>query len=115
MSHTPNDPFMLILILCLGIMATEPWRWLGVMVSTNLNHESELLTWIRAVATALIAALVVRLILSPPGNLAATPDLARITSLSISFAAYFALKRNLMLAIAIGVISFMISLELALF
>lgn len=110
-----QDPSMLALILLLGVLATEPWRWMGVLFSGNLNADSELIKWVRAVSTALIAALVVRLLLAPPGTLAQTPDLARLLSLAISVAVYFATNRKLLVAIGAGVISFIIMLELNVF
>ena len=49
---------------------TEPWRWAGLLLSRNLDVESELFKLARAVSTAIVAALVARLVVLPTGALA---------------------------------------------
>jgi hypothetical protein len=42
-------------ILIAGFAVTYVWRFLGALAVTTLHPESEVLLWVRAVATALVA------------------------------------------------------------
>ena len=44
-------PFVFIAIA--GWLATDLWRWLGVLAGNRLREDSEAFYWVRAVATAL--------------------------------------------------------------
>ena len=43
---------MLILV---GFLPSEVWRWLGILMGRGLDENSETILWVRGVATALIA------------------------------------------------------------
>jgi branched-subunit amino acid transport protein len=64
-------------ILLAGSLATYVWRFLGVVYASRLAPDSAILDWVRAVATALIAALIMRIVLVPPGALAETSLVSR--------------------------------------
>ena len=53
-------PYLFIAIA--GWLGTDIWRWLGVLVGNRLSQDSAALTWVRAVATALLAAVIAKLI-----------------------------------------------------
>lgn len=59
-----------IVILVAGTLMTEPWRWTGLLLSRNLDVESDVFKLARAVSTAIVAALVARLVVLPTGALA---------------------------------------------
>ena len=61
-------PFLFILLA--GGLATDIWRWLGVLAGHRLRDDSEALIWVRAVATALVAGVIGKLVLFPTGALA---------------------------------------------
>ncbi len=71
-------PYAMIIVA--GWLATDVWRWLGVAFGDRLREDSEILIWVRAVATALVAGVISRLILFPAGALAETPMLLRIVA-----------------------------------
>src|SRR5690606_6399084 len=60
------------LILLLGTLPTYVWRFVGVLVAQRLDPDSEVLSWVRAVASALVSALVARIALVPPDLLNST-------------------------------------------
>lgn len=93
-------PFVFILIG--GWLATDSWRFLGVFVGERLAEDSDLLVFVRAVATALVAAVISSLVVSPGGALAETPLLLRIGSVAIGFAAYLTIGRNIVLSILVA-------------
>jgi hypothetical protein len=74
----------LILIL-VGFLPSEVWRWLGIALGRGLDERSEIILWVRGVATALIAGVVARIIMIPPGALAGVPLSVRVAALAIGF------------------------------
>jgi len=89
-----------LFVLAAGFLATEVWRWAGVAFGGGLPEDSPLIGWVRAVATALVAGVVAKLILEPSGTLAETPALLRVAAAAAGLAAYLALRRNLLVGVA---------------
>lgn len=90
-----------IVIAVAGFVATDVWRWLGVLTGNRLNEESEALHWVRAVATALVMAVTAKLIVFPTGALAGSPLWLRLAAAGIGFALFLASGKK----VAIGVIA----------
>jgi hypothetical protein len=83
----------LILIL-VGFLPSEVWRWLGIALGRGLDERSEIILWVRGVATALIAGVVARIIMIPPGALAGVPLSVRVAALAIGFLAFLFIRRS---------------------
>ena len=47
-----------LVLFAAGFLATEIWRWLGLLVGSRLDVAGEVFQWVRAVATALVAGMV---------------------------------------------------------
>jgi hypothetical protein len=62
-----------LLLLLAGFLPTEIWRWAGVFFSKGIEEGSEILEWVRSVATATMAAVVGKLCFFPSGALAELP------------------------------------------
>lgn len=90
-----------VLIAVAGFVATDFWRWLGVLAGNRLNEESEALNWVRAVATALVMAVTAKLIVFPTGTLADSPLWLRLVAAGLGFALFLASGKK----VAIGVIA----------
>jgi hypothetical protein len=97
-------PFVFIVLA--GWLATDSWRFLGVLLGGRLADDSELLGLVRAVATALVAAVVGNLVLFPTGALATTPVALRVLSVAAGFVAYLALGRRIIVGILAAEIFF---------
>ncbi|GGH25021.1 hypothetical protein GCM10007036_31840 [Alsobacter metallidurans] len=98
--HGPLWPYIMI-ILC-GLLPTEVWRILGVAAARGVPEGSLFLVWVRAVSTALLAAVVAKLLLSPSGALALVPWWGRTGAIVIGFACFFAFRRSFFAGIVIG-------------
>ena len=61
-------------------------RVIGVLLSDQINQESEIFRWLSAVTYAMVAALTVRMILMPLGLLATVPMALRVLICAISVA-----------------------------
>jgi hypothetical protein len=83
-----------------GWLATDIWRWLGVLIGNRLKEDSAALTWVRAVATALVAAVIAKLIVYPTGALSETPVWLRLAAVSIGFAAFLVGGKRIWIGIA---------------
>ena len=89
--------------------ATYVWRILGVAASRRMEVESPLILWIRSVATALIAALVVRFVYAPSGLLLETAFASRVIALGAAVAGYYALGRRIEAGVGSAAMVFVIS------
>ncbi|HJZ43588.1 MAG TPA: AzlD domain-containing protein [Hyphomicrobiaceae bacterium] len=85
-----------------GYLATELWRWLGMAVGARLDLAGAPFQWVRAVATALVAGLVARMVIFPAGALASVPMAVRLGAFAGGIALYFGLRRSLAVGVAGG-------------
>lgn len=83
-----------VMIVVAGWLATDIWRWLGVLAAGNLREDSEILIFVRSIATALVAGVISKLILFPSGALADTPVWLRVTAALCGFAAFHAARQT---------------------
>ncbi|WP_187971783.1 AzlD domain-containing protein [Aquibium microcysteis] len=93
-------PFLFILVA--GWLATDSWRFLGVYLGGRLSEESDLLVLVRAVATALVAAVIANLIFFPGGALAASPLALRLGAAIAGFGAYILFGKRVLVGIAVA-------------
>ncbi len=97
----------ILFLVILGFLATEPWRWLGVFLSKDYDEDHEVIKYVRAISTALIAALVMRLIFSPPGVLSQTELSSRLIAIVTAMLVYLLAKQNILLALSAGILVFL--------
>lgn len=93
-------PYVFIAIA--GWLATDVWRWLGVLVGNRLKQDSAALTWIRAVATALLAAVIAKLILYPTGELKNVPVMLRLIAVAFGFAVFLISGKRIWVGIVVA-------------
>lgn len=94
------SPYLFILLA--GALPTHIWRWLGAVFSRSLDENGELLKWVRAVATALVAGLIANLVIFPSGGLALVPLWARVGALLLGYLVYLRTQPRLILSIVTG-------------
>jgi branched-subunit amino acid transport protein len=97
-------------ILVAGGLATYLWRYLGALAVRQIDPENAVLLWVRAVATALIAALVVRFVYAPSGLLAETLPLSRAAALAAGVVVFVWAGRRLEVGVAAAAVA-MIAME----
>lgn len=78
-------PYLLIVV---AWIATDSCRFLGVVLAGRMREDTEILNWVRAVATALVAGVIARLIVFPVGPLADAPLALRVVSVLVGFGVY---------------------------
>ncbi|MBZ0217812.1 MAG: AzlD domain-containing protein [Fimbriimonadaceae bacterium] len=92
----------LVYLFVAGYIATDVWRLLGVLAAVRVNEDSEVFRWVKSVSTALVAALIARIVLFPVGALADVPLWVRVAALGIGIAVYLAAKRSIAFGILAG-------------
>ena len=89
-------------MLLIGFVPCVGWRWLCILLGRGLDEKSEIILWVRAVATALVAAVVARITLFPPGALAAVPVEVRLAALGLGFLAFLLIRRSAFAGVIVG-------------
>jgi Branched-chain amino acid transport protein (AzlD) len=102
MMLTLHDVGPYLVLVLVGFLPTEIWRWLGVVVAHGIDEGSEVLVWVRAVATAVLAGVVAQLVLSPPGALATVPLLVRVGAVLFGFSAFVIARRSVFVGVLSG-------------
>jgi hypothetical protein len=93
-------PYLLVILA--GYLPTEVWRWLAVIFARRLDEDSEWMILVRAVATALVAGVIMRLVLIPTGDLVAVPLAIRIGAVAGGFLVYFLARRSMLIGVLAG-------------
>lgn len=93
-------PYVFIAIA--GWLATDIWRWAGVLIGNRLKQDSAALTWVRSVATALLAAVIAKLVLYPVGELQNVPVSVRLVAVAAGFAAFLVSGKRIWVGIVVA-------------
>jgi hypothetical protein len=102
MNLTVSDLNPYLALVLAGFLPNEIWRWLGVFFARRIDEESEVMVWVRAVATAILAGVIAQLVITPPGALAAVPLWIRLAAITIGFAAFLAVRRSVFVGVLAG-------------
>jgi hypothetical protein len=88
------------LLVLVGFLPSEIWRMLGLVAARGIADESELFMWVRAVA--MLAGVIAKIILAPPGTLASVPLVIRLCAIVCGFAAFVIVRRSVLAGVAAG-------------
>lgn len=94
------SPYLVLILV--GFLPNEIWRALGLVLARGLNEDSEVVVWSRAVATAILAAVIAKLILFPSGTLDNIPLAVRIGAAVCGFVAFLCVKRSAFVGVLVG-------------
>src|SRR5260370_16464476 len=79
----------LLVLLIAGFLPNEVWRMLGLWLGGGVDEGAELLVWVRAVATAILAGVIAQILVMPPGALASLPGWLPYRAVAAGFPAFF--------------------------
>ncbi|MCP9630355.1 AzlD domain-containing protein [Rhodopseudomonas palustris] len=102
MSGFIGDWHALLVLVLAGFLPNEIWRMIGLWLGGGIDEGSELLIWVRAVATAILAGVIAQILVLPPGALASVPWGLRYGSVAIGLIAFMAAKRSILLGVVAG-------------
>jgi hypothetical protein len=97
----------LVLVLA-GFLPNEMWRMLGILLARGVDENSEILIWVRAVATAVLAGVIGKLIMFPSGALTTIPVGVRVVAACIGLAAFFLARRSVFAGVVTGELALII-------
>ena len=102
MSDFIGDWHALVILLIAGVLPNQIWRMLGLMLGSGIDEGSELLMWVRAVATAILAGVIAQILVSPPGTLASVPEWLRYGAVAAGFAVFIVTRRSILAGVVCG-------------
>ena len=102
MSPVLTELWPYLVLILVGYLPNEVWRVFGLVLARGLNEDSEIVVWSRAVATAILAGVIAKLILFSSGALASIPLGVRATAAVFGFCAYLAIRRSVFAGVAVG-------------
>ncbi|MFG1359289.1 AzlD domain-containing protein [Xanthobacter pseudotagetidis] len=90
------------IVVLVGFLPTEVWRMLALIAGRQVEEGSELFHWVKAVATALLAAVVARLVFAPTGLIVAVPLALRLAALGGGVLAFYLVRRSVFAGVLAG-------------
>lgn len=102
MSEFIGDWHALLVLLLAGFLPNEAWRYLGLWLGGGIDESSELLVWVRAVATAILAGVIAQILVVPPGALASIPDWLRYGAVAAGMAIFIVSRRSILAGVVGG-------------
>jgi hypothetical protein len=90
------------LLVLVGFLPNEVWRMLGLVFGRGIDEDSALFVWARAVATAVLAGVIAKILLFPPGALAGVPLIVRLCAIASGSAAFLLVRRSVLAGVAAG-------------
>lgn len=102
MSALSGEYAAYLALILAGFLPNEVWRWLGVIFSRGLDESAEILVWVRAVATAILAGVIAKLTIFAPGVLASVPTSVRLAAVAIGFVGFMAIRRSVFAGVIVG-------------
>jgi hypothetical protein len=97
-----------LLLVLVGFLPNEIWRVLGLVFAHGIDEESELFVWARAVATAVLAGVIAKILLFPPGALASVPLIVRLGAIACGLVAFLLVRRSVLAGVAAGEVALML-------
>lgn len=102
MSEFIGDWHALVVLLVAGFLPNEVWRMLGLWLGGGLDEGSEILVWVRAVATAILAGVIAQILVLPPGALASVPGPLRYGAVAVGLVVFVVARRSILLGVLAG-------------
>ncbi|HEY3891679.1 MAG TPA: AzlD domain-containing protein [Bradyrhizobium sp.] len=102
MSGFVGDWNALLVLVIAGFLPNEVWRMLGLWLGGGVDEGSELLVWVRAMATAILAGVIAQILLQPPGALASVSGWLRYAAVIAGFAVFLAARRSIFAGVVGG-------------
>lgn len=97
-----GDWHALAVLFVAGVVPNQIWRMLGLWFGGGIDEGSEILVWVRAVATAILAGVIAQIVVQPPGALASVPDVLRYGAVVAGFIVFALTRRSIFAGVVTG-------------
>jgi hypothetical protein len=108
MNAVLNELWPYFLMVLVGYLPNEVWRAFGLVLARGLNEDSEVVVWSRAVATAILAGVIAKLILFSTGALAAVPLSVRVGAAVFGFIVFLGARRSVFAGVLAGEVALLL-------
>lgn len=102
MSAQITEGAAILIVVLVGFLPTEVWRTLAVLAGRRVEAGSEVFLWVKAVAAALLAAVVARLLFEPAVPLQVVPLAVRLGAVGGGVLAFLLLRRSVFAGVLAG-------------
>jgi branched-subunit amino acid transport protein AzlD len=102
MSAIGGELWPYLLLVVVGFLPNEIWRWLGLIAARGIDEGAEILIWVRAVATAILAAVIAKLTIFAPGALASIPLSLRLAAVAAGFIGFLGIRKSVFAGVVVG-------------
>jgi branched-subunit amino acid transport protein len=102
MSSFVGDGHALMVLVLAGFLPNEIWRMLGLWLGGGVDEGSELLVWVRAAATAILAGVIAQILVYPPGALASVPGFLRVGAVAVGLGVFIVTRRSIFAGVVCG-------------
>ena len=102
MSAFFGEPHALLILVVAGFLPNEVWRMLGLWLGGGIDEGSEILVWVRATATAILAGVIAQILVQPPGALASVPEWLRYGAVAAGFLVFMLTRRSIFAGVVAG-------------
>lgn len=102
MSAGITEGAAILIVVLVGFLPTEVWRTLAVVAGRRVEAGSEVFLWVKAVAAALLAAVVARLLFEPAVPLQVVPLAVRLGAVGGGVLAFLLLRRSVFAGVLVG-------------
>ena len=99
-------PYLVLVVA--GFLPNEVWRMLGIVASRGIDEGSELIIWVRAVATAILTGVVSKIVVFAPGALGGVPLAVRLAAAAAGMAAFFVMRRSVFAGVVTGTLAILV-------
>ncbi len=106
MTATMADIGPALALILVGFLPNEVWRVLGMVLVRGLNEDSQIIVWVRAVATAMLAGVLAQLVLASSGALAQIPLTVRVGAAVAGFIVFMIARRSVFAGVVAGEAAF---------
>jgi branched-subunit amino acid transport protein len=102
MSGFIGDWHALVILVVAGVIPNQIWRMFGLWFGGGIDEGSELLIWVRAVATAILAGVIAQIVVQPPGALASVPASLRYAAVVSGFLGFMGARKSIFAGVICG-------------
>ena len=99
-------PYFLMVLV--GYLPNEVWRVFGLVLARGLNEDSQVVVWSRAVATAILAGVIAKLVLFSTGALATIPLSVRVIAAVFGFLVFLGARRSVFAGVFAGEVALLV-------
>lgn len=97
-----GDWHALLILIVAGFLPNEVWRMLGLWLGGGIDEQADILVWVRAVATAILAGVIAQILVVPPGALASIPAPLRYGAVLVGLLVFLGARRSIFAGVVCG-------------